>query len=147
MSTHSDVSEDPEMHSSISEADTTPSQALSARSSCETSNSDRPEGSFPDASRLTFLPAPSTPRILESDSAEPTPNVVKSEDALSTPKDLGPACANSDEVSRTPAPVGSGVTSDDVNPQETKSPSTEVSLTPQSADESVSHDVDKSGES
>ena len=45
-----------------------------------------------------------------------------SEDAPSTPKDSGPVCADPDEVSETPAQVGSGSISN-TNPQETESPS------------------------
>ena len=49
-----------------------------------------------------------------------------SEDAPALQEDPGPSRADPDEVSETPAPVGSGGTSK-TNPQETESPSTEVS--------------------
>ena len=133
------------MHSSISEADTTPSQASSAQSSSEASNSDRPEGSFPDASRLVSLPAPSTARIQESASVEPSPSAPMSEDAPALQENPGPARANPDEVSGTPAPVGLCGTSNDVNPQETESPSTEVSpILPSAVEHSPSSLADTS---
>ena len=109
-------------------------------------SSARPEESGAEVSPLTSLPAPSTNPIQDSASVELTPCAPMSEDAPAPQRDAGPARADQDKVSETPASVGSGGTSN-ANPQETQSPLTEVSLTPQPADESVSHDVDKSGES
>ena len=82
-------------------------------------------GSFPDAPRLTSLPAPSTARAQESAPAEPTLSAPMSEDAPALQEDPGPARADPDEVSETPS-VGSGGTSD-TNLQEMQSRSTEIS--------------------
>ena len=45
----------------------------------------------------------------------------------------GPTCADADEVSETPALIGSGRTATDANPQETELFSTEISPTPPAA--------------
>ena len=138
------------MRSSTSEADTTPIQASSAQSSSKASNSDRPEESFPDASRLTSLPAPSTNLIQEPTSVELTPSAPMSEDAPASQADPGPAQIDSGEVSETPAHpdeagvsetpplVGSGGPSN-ANPQETELSSTKIPSIPEPAVEISGH--------
>ena len=131
-------------HTDPDEVSATPAQAGSgSTSNTNPQETESPSGSFPDASRsrLTSLPAPSTARAPKSAPAEPTLSAPMSEDAPALHEDPGPARADPDEVSETPAPVGSGVTSN-ANPQETESPSTEVSLTPQCAVEHSSSIAD-----
>ena len=99
---------------------------FSGASDANPQETESPSGSFPDAPRLTSLPAPSTARAQESASVERTQGVPRAEDTPALQEDPGPACADLDEVSETPASVGSGGTSK-TNPQETESPSTEVS--------------------
>ena len=114
------------MHSSFSEADTAPSKASGAQSSSEASSSARLEVSRPEESLLTPFPAPSTTQNQESASVEHTQGVPRAEDTPTPQDDSGYARADPDEVSETPASVGSGGTSN-ANLQETESPSTEVS--------------------
>ena len=97
-----------------------------------------PSGSFPGAPRLTSLPAPSTARAPESAPAEPTLSAPMSEDVPALPEDPGPACADPDEVSATPAQVGSGGTSN-TNPQEMELSSTKITSIPQPAVEISGH--------
>ena len=129
-----DDSENPLVHPTSAEADTTTNCASTTITSIHTINSARPD---PEALPLTSFPAPSTAPIHESDSAEPTQSAPMSEDAPVLQEDPGPARADPDEVSETPAhadedgvsethaPVGSGGTSD-ANLQETEWSSTEI---------------------
>ena len=110
------------------EVSATPAQVGSGgTSNANPQETESPSGSFPDAPRLTSLPAPSTACAQESASAEPTLSAPMSEDAPALQEDPGSARADPDEVSETPARVGLCGTSNDVNPQETESPSTEIS--------------------
>ena len=125
------------------EVSATPAQVGSgSTSNTNPQDTESPSGSFPDAPRLTSLPAPSTARAQESASAEPTLSAPMSEDAPALQEDPGPACADPDEVSEalarpdqdgvseTPALVGSVVTSN-ANPQETELSSPKVPSIPQ----------------
>ena len=73
--------------------------------------------------------------IHEHLSVEPTQSVLRSEDTPLCSEYTGPARADPDEFSETPALVVSGRTSNDTNPQETELLSTEVSLVPLATDE------------
>ena len=118
--------------------------AFSGTSDVNPQETESPSGSIPDAPRLTSLPAPSTARAQESAPAEPTLSAPMSEDAPALQEDPGPARADPDEVSETPAPVGSGVSSNS-NPQETQSLLTEVSpILPSAVEHSSSSLADTS---
>ena len=82
-----------------------------------------------------FWTTPSITPIHEHLSVEPTQSVLRSEYTPLCSEYKGPARADPDEVSETPALVVSGRTSNDTNPQETELPSAEVSLVPLATDE------------
>ena len=113
--------DNPPVRSAVAAADTTTKCASNSIPSVQGASSARPEGSCPEASPLTSLPAPSTAPTQESASVEPLPTAPMPEDAPTLQENPGPARADPDEVSATPAQVGSGGTSN-TNPQETESP-------------------------
>ena len=132
-SVDTDDLENPQAQLTFAAADTTTNHASTAIPSAQSTSSARPEGSYPEVLPLTSFPAPSSTPIQEFAFEEPTPSAPRSEDSPAPQEDPFPARANPDEVSETPAPVGLCGTSNDVNPQETESSSTVVSLTPQCA--------------
>ena len=114
-------SDNPSVHSAVAAADITTNCASNYIPSVQGASSACPEGSCAEASPLTFLSAPSTAKIQDSASVERTQGLPRAEDTPAPQEDSGYARADPDEVSATPAHVGSGGTSD-TNPQETESP-------------------------
>ena len=134
----------PSVHSAVAAVDITTNCASNSISSVQGTSSARPEVSRPEASLLTPFPAPLTAQIEESASVERTQGISRAEDTPTPQKDSGYARADPDEVSETPAQVGSGGTSN-TNLQETQSPSTEVSsILPSAVEHSSSSLADTS---
>ena len=124
--------DDSTVNSASAEPDTAPKYAFDAIPSIQSASSAGPQGFRPEVSPLT---TPSITPILEHLSVEHTQSVLRSEDTPLCSEYTGPARADPDEVSETPALVVSGRTSNDTNPQETELLSTEVSLVPLATDE------------
>ena len=99
-------SDNPPLNSSFAPADTSTNCASDTIPSVQGASSARPEGSFPDASRLTSFPTPSTDRIHDSASVELTPSTPMSEDAPIPQGDPGPAQIDLGENPETPARAG-----------------------------------------
>ena len=136
--------ENPLVHPTSAEADTTTNCASTAIPSVQGASFARPEESGAEASPLTSLPAPSTARAVGSASPEPTLSPPMPENAPALQENPGPARADPDEVSNAlaradqhgvsqiPALVGSGDPSN-ANPQETELSSTKIPSIPQPA--------------
>ena len=139
-----DDSENPLVHPTSAEADTTTNCASTAIPLLQSASSPRPDGSYSEASLRTSFPDPSTARIQESASVERTQGVPRAEDTRAIQEDSGYAqidlgevsetlaCADTQGVSEAPALVSSGGTSN-ANPQETELSSTKIPSIPQPA--------------